>query len=168
MAGMNMAVLLGNVGKDPEVINTTSGSKIARFSIATSEQWKDKASGEKKERTEWHNVVVFNEGLVSVVEKYVVKGGQVMVRGAIRTRSWEDKDGVKRWTTEIHLSGFDASLVLCGGKGDGSKRPPAPDGDPRALSGGGDDQPGLPLTGGSKQGRPTGPGDADFDDEIPF
>lgn len=166
MAGMNMAVLLGNVGRDPEVTHTSSGGKIARFSIATSEQWKDKASGEKKERTEWHNVVVFNEGLVSVVEKYVAKGQQVMVRGAIRTRSWEDKDQVKRWTTEIHLSGFDASLVLCG-KGDGSKRPPAPDGDPRALSGGGERQEDLPLTGGSKQGRPA-PGDADFDDEIPF
>lgn len=164
MAGMNMAVLMGHAGRDPEITALTSGGSIARFSLATSETWRDKASGERKERTEWHNVVVFNEGLVGVVEKYVKKGSQLMVRGAIRTRKWQDKDGKDRWSTEIHLSGFDASLVLCG-KGDGSGRPPPPDDDPRAQRGG--DQGDLPLTGGSKQGRPA-PGDGDFDDEIPF
>lgn len=149
-----MAVLLGHVGQDPEIKLLTSGDKVARFSVATSESWKDKASGEKKERTEWHTIVTFNENLVGIIEQYMKKGTQVYIQGKITTRKWQDKDGNDRYSTEIHLTGFDAKIQLCGQPGGGSKRPAMPDEpDERAVKG----------KGGKAPAR-----DTDFDDEIPF
>lgn len=120
MAGyLNKASIIGNVGKDPEFRDVTTNQRVANFSIATTESWKDKATGEKKERTEWHRVVVWNDGLVSVVEKYVKKGMKVFIEGQIQTREWE-KDGVKRYSTEIVLTGFDAKLILLSGGNSGA------------------------------------------------
>lgn len=118
MAGsLNRATLIGNVGKDPEIRSLNNGGKVANFSVATSESWKDKHSGEKKEKTEWHNVVVFNDGLVGVVQQYVKKGSRVMVEGEIQTRKWQDKDGNDRYSTEIVLQGFGGRLLLLSGGG---------------------------------------------------
>jgi single-strand DNA-binding protein len=113
MAGfINRATILGNVGKDPEIRSTQDGRKIANLSIATSEEWDDKRTGEERKKTEWHRVTVFSEGLVGVVEKYVKKGSKIYVEGKIQTRKWQDKDGQDKYTTEIILQGFDAKLVL--------------------------------------------------------
>jgi single-strand DNA-binding protein len=118
MAGsVNKVILLGRLGKDPEIRNTQNGESIANFTLATSDSWKDK-SGEKKERTEWHRIAVFNPGLVGVIEKYLRKGAMVYVEGALQTRKWIDKDGQERFTTEIVLGKFNGTLTLCGGKGD--------------------------------------------------
>lgn len=108
----NKAILIGNVGRDPEVRTTTSGAKVASFSLATTETWRDKSSGERKERTEWHNVVVWSEGLVKVAELYLKKGSRVFVEGKIATRAYTDKDGAERKVTEIVLQGFDAAIRL--------------------------------------------------------
>lgn len=117
MAGsINKTILLGNVGKDPVIRRTQSGKAIASFSMATSETWTDKQSGERKEDVSWHNVVVFNEGLAGVVEKYVKKGSKIYVEGASKTRKFQTQDGQDRWTTEVVLQGFGASLVLLDGK----------------------------------------------------
>lgn len=117
MAGhLNRVQLIGNVGGDPDIKNLTNGGIVANFSIATSESWKDKATGEKKERTEWHRIVVWNEGLINVIEQYVRKGSKVMVEGELQTREWE-KDGDKRYSTEVVLTGFKATLILLGDGG---------------------------------------------------
>ena len=148
MADLNRASLMGRLGKDPEIRTTQSGEKVASFSIATGEQWKDKNTGEKKERTEWHNVVVFG-ALAGVAEKYLSKGRRVLVEGAIRTRKWQDQSGNDRWSTEIVLSGFGARLDIIDwpeGSGGGASRG-------QDDSYGGDQLP---------HGR------SDFDDEIPF
>lgn len=121
MAGdLNQVTLIGRLGKDPEIKSFDSGDKVANFSIATSEAWKDKSSGEKKERTEWTNVVVWGP-LADVVEKYVSKGDKIFVQGKLQTRKWE-KDGVDRYTTEVVLRGFDAKLLLLGSKSDGERK----------------------------------------------
>jgi single-strand DNA-binding protein len=147
MAGsLNKAMIIGNVGRDPEIRSTQSGSRIANLSIATSESWKDKNSGERKERTEWHRVVVFNDKLVEVIEKYVVKGSKLYVEGAIQTRKWTDQSGAEKFSTEIVLQAFNGTLTLLG--------------DPR--SGGGE---GGSRDSGQPQRRAPGP---DLDDEIPF
>lgn len=113
MAGsVNKAIIIGNVGRDPEVRSTQDGREIATLTIATSESWKDKNSGEKKEKTEWHKVVVFNEGLVKLIKNYVKKGSKLYVEGALHTRKWTDKDGVERYTTEIVLQGFGGSITM--------------------------------------------------------
>lgn len=123
MAGsVNRATLLGNLGKDPDIRKTQDGRSIANFSIATSETWKDKATGDRKEATEWHTIVVFNENLVKVVEQYLKKGMKVLVEGQIKTRKWQDKEGKDRYSTEIVLQGFDAKLVMLNGKDDGGGR----------------------------------------------
>ncbi|MFZ5692477.1 MAG: single-stranded DNA-binding protein [Pseudomonadota bacterium] len=117
MAGhLNQVQLIGNVGGDPELKTLQNGSVVANFSIATSESWKDKATGEKKERTEWHRIVVWNEGLCGVIEQYVRKGSKVFVQGEMQTRDWE-KDGVKHYSTEVVLTGFKANLILLGDGG---------------------------------------------------
>lgn len=113
---VNKAIILGNVGRDPEIKTLKSGEKVANFSIATSESWKDKATGERREKTDWHNIVVFNPNIVGVVEKYVRKGSKVYVEGAIKTREYEDRDGNKRRTTEIVIENFRGNLSLEGGK----------------------------------------------------
>ena len=111
MSSLNKVQLIGNLGNDPDIINE---GKIAKFSLATSESWKDKASGERKTKTEWHNIVVFNEGLVGVVQQYVKKGSKVYVEGQLQTRKWEDKDGVTKYTTEIVLQNFNGTLTMLG------------------------------------------------------
>jgi len=111
MSSLNKVQLIGNLGNDPDIINE---GKIAKFSLATSESWKDKASGERKTKTEWHNIVVYNEGLVGVVQQYVKKGSKVYVEGQLQTRKWEDKDGVTKYTTEIVLQNFNGTLIMLG------------------------------------------------------
>lgn len=111
MSSLNRAIIIGNVGKDPEIRVLQNGGKVANFTVATSERWKDKQSGEKKERTEWHRVVVFNEHLVKVVESYVKKGSKLYLEGQIETRKWE-KDGVEKYSTEIVLRPFNGEIVL--------------------------------------------------------
>lgn len=113
MAGsLNRAMLIGNLGRDPEVRSTQDGRKIVQLSIATSESWRDKQSGERKEKTEWHRVVIFNEKIAEVAEKYLRKGAKVFVEGAIQTRKWTDKDGAEKYTTEIVLQAFSGSLTM--------------------------------------------------------
>ncbi len=127
MAGsLNRVMLIGNVGRDPEMRSTQDGRRIANFSIATSESWRDKSSGERKERTEWHRIVVFNENLAEIVEKYVRKGSKLYVEGALQTRKWTDQAGVERYSTEVVLSAYHGQIVLLGDSGSGN-RPPAAD-----------------------------------------
>ena len=111
MSSLNKVQLIGNLGNDPDIINE---GKIAKFSLATSESWKDKTSGERKTKTEWHNIVVYNEGLVGVIQQYVKKGSKVYVEGQLQTRKWEDKDGATRYTTEIVLQNFNGTLTMLG------------------------------------------------------
>jgi single-strand DNA-binding protein len=124
MASVNKVVLLGNVGKDPEVRHTQDGKPIVNLSIATSESWRDKASGERKEKTEWHRVVIFNEGLAKVAEAYLKKGSSVYIEGQLQTRKWTDKDGAEKYSTEIVLQQYRGELVLLGGKSDGTAARP--------------------------------------------
>lgn len=112
MASINKMILVGNVGKQPEIKTTQHGKKIASFSIATSEKWKDKATGEQREKTEWHNIVIFNEALAGVVECYVNKGSKLYIEGQHQTRKWSDKEGVERYSSECVLQGFNGTLVL--------------------------------------------------------
>lgn len=117
MAGsLNKVMLIGNLGKDPEVRNLPNGGKVVNFSIATSESWKDKQTGERKEKTEWHNIVIFGEGLVKVAETYLKKGSKVYLEGQLQTRKWQDKEGKDRYSTEVILQGFSASLTMLDGK----------------------------------------------------
>ncbi len=125
MASLNKVTLIGNVGKDPESRLMQSGDKVVSFSVATSESWKDKTTGDKKERTNWHNIVVFNQHIADVIEKYVSKGSKIYIEGAMETRKYTDKDGNERYTTEVVLRQFDGKLVLLGESGGGqSKRDP--------------------------------------------
>ena len=118
---INRAILIGRVGKDPEIRASKMGKDIASFSLATSESWKDKASGERKEKTEWHNIVIFNEGLVSVVKNYVKKGSQLYIEGAIQNRKWQDNEGTDRYITEIVLQAYGGTLQLLGDRKDQSE-----------------------------------------------
>ncbi|MGL6123878.1 MAG: single-stranded DNA-binding protein [Shewanella sp.] len=116
MASINKVIIIGTLGKDPEIRTTQDGKRIANLSVATSESWKDKYSGEKKERTEWHKVVIFSDGLSSVADQYLKKGDKVYVEGQMQTRKWTDKDGVERYSTEIVLQGFNANLTILSSK----------------------------------------------------
>ena len=117
MSSVNKVTLIGNVGKDPEVRRMTNGDPVVNLSIATSETWKDKASGERKEKTEWHRVVIFNDHIAKVAEAYVKKGSKVYLEGALQTRKWTDKDGAEKYSTEIVVQKFKGELVLLGEKG---------------------------------------------------
>ncbi len=120
MAGsVNKVILVGNLGKDPEVRRMTSGEPVVNLSIATSESWKDKSSGERKEKTEWHRVVIFNKNLADVAEKYLRKGSKVYLEGALQTRKWTDKDGAEKYSTEVVLQNFRGELTMLDGKGEG-------------------------------------------------
>lgn len=151
---MNRATLVGHVGRDPETRCTQAGDPVCSFSLATGERWKDKTTGEDKERTEWHQIVIWNEGLIGIVERFVKKGSRILVEGQIRTRDYE-KDNVKHYRTEIVLSGFDSKVVLL----DRAERAPPPSENPHG--------PGAPartsapaMAGAGKRGY--------MDDEIPF
>lgn len=111
---VNKVILIGNLGKDPEIRSTQSGKDIASFSLATTESWKDKASGEKKQMTDWHNVVVFNVGLVNLIKQYVKKGTKLYLEGALKTRKWQDKQGNDKYTTEVVLSDYKSTITLLG------------------------------------------------------
>ena len=157
MAGsVNKVILVGNVGRDPEIRNTQDGTKVANFSLATSETWRDKSTGERKERTEWHRVVIFNERLADVAEKYVRKGAKLYIEGALQTRKWTDNTGAEKYTTEVVLQRFRGELTMLDSRGGGSTGGGAPD---ETSSGSG---------GGMGGGRPSGAGGGDLDDEIPF
>ena len=112
VGSVNKVILLGNLGRDPEIRSMQSGSKMASFSIATSKRWKDKTTQEQKDKTSWHNIVVFGEGLVDIIEKYVKKGSKVYLEGELQTRKWQDQDGNDRYTTEIVLQGYNSTLTL--------------------------------------------------------
>lgn len=117
MAGsVNKVILVGNVGKDPETRSFSNGGKVCNFSLATSETWRDKQSGEKRESTQWHNIAIFNENLVKVVENYVKKGSKLYLEGQLQTRKWQDRDGNDRWTTEVVLQRFRGELVMLDGR----------------------------------------------------
>lgn len=117
MASVNKVILVGNLGKDPEVRSFQNGGRVANLSVATSEQWKDKTTGEKKEKTEWHRISIFNEKLVEVAEKYLKKGSRVYLEGSLETRKYTDKEGVEKYTTDIVLKNFNGTLVMLDSKG---------------------------------------------------
>ena len=116
VGSVNKVILLGNLGRDPEIRSMQSGSKMATFSVATSKRWKDKVSQEQRDKTSWHNVVVFGDGLVDIVEKYVKKGSKIYVEGELQTRKWQDQDGNDRYTTEVILQGYNGNLTLLDSK----------------------------------------------------
>lgn len=149
MSSVNKVILVGNLGADPEIRNTQDGRKIANLRIATSERWKDKSSGEQREKTEWHRVTIFSEGIARVAEQYLRKGSTVYIEGQLQTRKWQDQDGNDKYSTEIVLQGFNATLTMLGGS-----------------QGGNSDN-----SGQSQGGRPQSAPDAGFDrpdDDIPF
>lgn len=118
MAGsLNKVTLIGNLGRDPEIRHTQDGRPIANFSIATTESWKDKSTGERREKTEWHNIVVFSEGLTRVIENYVKKGSKLYIEGQLQTRKWQDQNGNDRYTTEIVLQNYNSQLILLDSRG---------------------------------------------------
>ena len=124
MAGsVNKVILLGNLGQDPDVRTMQNGKKVCTFSIATSDSWKDKETGEKKEKTEWHRVVGFNEGLVGVIENYVKKGSKLYVEGSLQTRKWTDDSGTEKYTTEIVIQGYGGRIDMIGSKGNNQEIP---------------------------------------------
>src|SRR3546814_157416 len=134
MAGsVNKVILVGNLGRDPEVRSTQDGTKIVNFTLATSETWRDKSSGERRERTEWHRVVIFNENLARIAEQYLRKGSSVYVEGQLQTRKWTDQQGQEKYTTEVVLQRFRGELTLLGGRGEGGG------GGGGGYGGGGDD-----------------------------
>jgi len=158
MAGsVNKVILVGNLGRDPEVRFSQAGQKIVNMSIATSERWKDKSSGEQREKTEWHRVVVFDERLADVCEKYLKKGSKVYLEGTLQTRKWTGNDGVEKYTTEVVLPRFNGVMTMLDGRGDSG-------GGYGGDSGGGWDG----GSSGDGGGAPSGGGGSDLDDEIPF
>lgn len=161
MAGsVNKVILIGNLGRDPEVRTFPDGGKICNLRIATSEQWRDKASGERKERTEWHNVVLRGDGLVRVAEQYLKKGSKVYVEGTLQTRKWQDQSGQERYSTDVVVAGMGSTLTMLDGRGEGG----GTGGGGGGGGGGYDRDQGYSSSYGSS--APAGP--ADMDDEIPF
>lgn len=158
MAGsVNKVILVGNLGRDPEIRSTQDGTQIANLSIATSETWRDRQSGERKERTEWHRVVIFNENLVKVVQQYLKKGSKVYLEGQLQTRKWTDQSGQEKYSTEVVLPRFRGELTMLDGRSGGSD-------DYSSGAGGG-------MGGGSSaggRGQTAGSKAPEFDDEIPF
>ena len=160
MAGsVNKVILVGNLGADPEIRSLTSGDRVCNLRVATSETWRDRSSGERKERTEWHRVVIFNDNLVKVAEQYLRKGSKVYIEGAIQTRKWSDQSGVEKFSTEVVLQKFRGELTMLDGRSEG----------------GGDRDEGYASGGFSSSAGPKAQGSgpredfsADLDDEIPF
>jgi single-strand DNA-binding protein len=118
MASVNKVILVGNLGADPEIRRTLDGKPVANLRLATSESWRDKATGERKEKTEWHRVVIFSEQLCKVAEQYLKKGSKIYVEGALQTRKWKDKDGVEKYSTEVVMQGFNSNLTMLDSRGD--------------------------------------------------
>ncbi len=166
MAGsVNKVILVGNLGADPEIKRTQDGRPIANLRVATSESWRDKNTGERKEKTEWHRVVIFNEGLCRIAEQYLRKGSKVYIEGQLQTRKWTDQSGAERYSTEVVLQGFNSTLTMLDGRSGGS-----------GGSFGGDDAGGDFGSSGPSGGAPRraavggggGGRNADIDDDIPF
>ncbi|MBD9449095.1 MULTISPECIES: single-stranded DNA-binding protein [unclassified Rhizobium] len=179
MAGsVNKVILIGNVGADPEIRRTQDGRPIANLRIATSETWRDRTSGERREKTEWHTVVVFNEGLCKVVEQYVKKGAKLYIEGALQTRKWQDQNGQDRYSTEVVLQGFGSTLTMLDGRGEGGGASSGFGGGRGSNAGGNDfgggggygDDYGAPSqsSGRSSGGGGGGNFSRDLDDDIPF
>lgn len=166
MAGsVNKVILIGNLGRDPEIRSTHDGTRVANMSVATSESWKDKTSGERKERTEWHRVVVFNDKLVEIIEKYLKKGSKVYVEGALQTRKWTDKDNQERYSTEVVLQKFRGELTML----DGARSGAGAGGGGDYASAAGGNAPMAEVAGrGRASGGARGAAPTDLDDEIPF
>ena len=160
MAGsVNKVILIGNLGRDPEIRRTQDGRPIAILRIATSESWRDKATGERRERTEWHTVVIFNEPLCRIAEQYLRKGSKIYVEGQLQTRKWQDQSGQDRYSTEVVLQGFNSVLTMLDGRNDG--------GGGGDYGGGSDFGQSSPMQGGGGGSAPSGRG-GDLDDDIPF
>lgn len=168
MAGsLNKVMIIGNLGRDPEVRSFQNGGKVCNLRIATSERWRDKSTGENREKTEWHSVAIFSEGLVRVCEQYLKKGSKVFVEGQLQTRKWQDQSGNDRYSTEVVLQGYNGTLTMLDGRDGGGSQ-----------GGGGYDQGGGGYGGGSQgggsqgggydSGPQGGGGNSDLDDEIPF
>jgi single-strand DNA-binding protein len=170
MAGsVNKVILIGNLGRDPEIRTTQDGTKVANLSIATSENWRDKNSGERREKTEWHRVVVFNDRLVDVIERYLKKGAKLYIEGALQTRKWTDQSGAEKYTTEIVLQRYRGELTMLdgrGGAGGGDEMGDA-GGGYGGGSGGGYGGGGGGFSGGGSGGGGSR-GGGDLDDDIPF
>jgi single-strand DNA-binding protein len=165
MAGsVNKVILIGNLGADPEIRRTQDGRPIANLRVATSESWRDKATGERKEKTEWHRVVIFNEGLCKIAEQYLKKGAKVYLEGALQTRKWQDQSGQDRYSTEVVLQGFNSQLTMLdragGGGGGGDFGSDESSGGDFGSSGPGAPRKPAMASAGGKSG--------DLDDEIPF
>ena len=172
MAGsVNKVILVGNLGADPDIRRTQDGRPIANLSIATSESWRDKNSGEKRDKTEWHRVVIFSEGLCKVAENYLRKGSKVYLEGQLQTRKWQDQQGQDRYSTEVVLQGFSSNLTMLDGRNDNQGGGGGDYGGGGQVGyGGGGGQMGGAAAGGAAMGSPApmgGPAD-DMDDEIPF
>ncbi|MGX5637542.1 single-stranded DNA-binding protein [Brevundimonas diminuta ATCC 11568] len=166
MAGsVNKVILVGNLGRDPEIRSLNNGDRVANLRIATSETWRDKATGERKEKTEWHSVVIFNDNIVKLAENYLKKGSTVYVEGSLQTRKWTDQQGVEKYSTEIVIQRFNGQLTMLGGRGDSQ----GGGGDRGGYGGGGrdDDYSSGFSTGGAN--KPSGPKESyDLNDDIPF
>ncbi|WP_428542387.1 single-stranded DNA-binding protein [Profundibacter sp.] len=163
MAGsVNKVILIGNLGADPEVRTFQNGGKVCNLRIATSETWKDKNTGERREKTEWHTVAIFSEGLVRVCEQYLKKGSKVYIEGALQTRKWQDQSGNDRYSTEVVLSGFNGTLVMLDGRSGGGSGGGGYGGGDQGGYGGGS------SGGGYDSGPQQGGGGSNIDDEIPF
>ena len=166
MAGsVNKVILVGNLGRDPEVRSSQDGSKIVNFSLATSETWRDRGTGERRERTEWHRVVIFNDRLGDVAEKYLRKGSKIYLEGALQTRKWTGQDGQERYTTEVVLGRFRGELTMLDTRGGGGDYGGGSGGDSGGYGGGGQGGGSGGGSGGGFGGQSSG---GDLDDEIPF
>jgi single-strand DNA-binding protein len=164
MAGsVNKVILVGNLGKDPEVRRMQNGNPVVNLSVATSESWRDKATGERKEKTEWHRVVIFSEGLAKVAEQYLKKGAKVYIEGALQTRKWTDQSGVEKYSTEVVLQGFNSNLTMLDGRSGGG-------GGFGSDDSGGDFGSGGPSGGTPRRVAAAGAGshNSDMNDDIPF
>ena len=175
MAGsVNKVIIIGNLGADPEVRTFQNGGKVANLRIATSENWKDKNTGERREKTEWHTVAIFQEGLVRIAEQYLKKGSKVYIEGKLQTRKWQDQSGQDRYSTEVVLNGYDGTLTMLDGRSDGGGG--GGGGNYGGGGGGGGNYGGGNSGGGygggngggNGGGAPSGGGGGDMDDEIPF
>ncbi len=164
MAGVNKVILVGNLGKDPESKSFANGGSVVRFPLATSETWKDRQTGERKEKTEWHNVAIFNENLGKIASQYLRKGSKVYLEGSLETRKWQDQQGQDRYTTEIVLKAFRGELTLLDGREGGGSG----GGMSGGMSGGGGDEFGGGRASGSASGGRPAAFDEDLNDDIPF
>ena len=162
MAGsVNKVILVGNLGKDPEIRRTQDGRPIANLSVATSESWRDKATGERKEKTEWHRVVIFSEPLCKIVEQYLKKGAKVYIEGALQTRKWTDQAGVEKYSTEVVLQGFNSTLTMLDGRSGGGGGNFASDDSTGDFGASGASSP-------PRRAVAAGARNSDMDDDIPF